>query len=231
MARAVYRHAHRIGEARFDGCPVFEATIGAREGDHGINLIEAANAMVVGVGDVNVNLIAVSGDARQSIEPRVRRIVRACRAVAGHRRHIAVGINSANRVIAGVGHVDSAQCVNRHSARAVESRCRTCAVNKSRRAVARKSRHVSAGVNFADAVVAGVGDVDVPRAVNRHALRVVELGEASLIVQKSGRSVARDSRHCAARVNGANAVVACVGHVNNIARPCGNARQIAESRC
>jgi len=93
-------------------------------------------------------------------------------------------VSSPHGVVARVGHVDSAQRVYGDSAGAVELRGRSRAVDEPRRTVAGDRRHVAAGVDPAHGVIARVGDVDIARAVNRHALRVVEPGGRPLIVKE-----------------------------------------------
>src|SRR5262249_7121255 len=146
----------------------------------------------------------------------------------GHGSHRAVGVNSTDGLVARVGHKNSAKVVNRDPARIIESRGGPGPVDETGRAVAGDRRHIAAGVNFPNAMVAGVGDVNVARAITRDALRIVELREGSLVVKETRNPVTRDGRHRATGVYTADTVIARVGDVNDIIGGSGQTGEAAE---
>ena len=141
--------------------------------------------MVAGVGDVHV-AAAVDGYAVRRIELSIagRAVVpaepRACGAgdggdVAGRCGYLAYP------VVAGVGEVDIASAVHRHSGRLIELRagCRASISAEPWGAGASDSGdEASRCGDFADTMVERVADVDIASAVNRNAGWSTELGAA-----------------------------------------------------
>src|SRR5262249_40548314 len=105
-----------------------------------------------------------------------RRGARGRRTATGERRDHTAGVDLPHLVVPGVGDVDVPAAVDGNVARGAEAR--RC----GRATVAHRTGHAGAGergdgacrVDLAHLVVAGVGDVHVPVAVDRDALGRVE---------------------------------------------------------
>ena len=141
-------------------------------------LRDAAQAVVARVGDVDVTLL-VDGHAAGRVEERGRERLAvgvAGRARAGQRPHLTLLRDDADAVVVGVGDVDVSVFIDRHADRRVELRRAGRAVGVAGRARAGQRRDDALFRNFADAVVARVGDVERAFVVEREGRGRVEAG-------------------------------------------------------
>ena len=156
---------------------------------------DAADAVVVGVGDVDF-AFGADGDADGRVEarPRGRAVEEAGRAFAREGRDDAFLRDLPNTVVARVGDVEVAVGVEREAGRGVEGGGGARAVREAL-APAREREEFALRRELADAV-AGARVREVDRAVGGGG-DAEGLAEASLprgAVERSGRAVARDDR-------------------------------------
>ena len=184
VAGAVVHH-HVNGEVELClGCPPADSPgpLGLRarrRGDRPAG-VDLADTVVAGIGEVEVPG-AVQPHADGIVELR-----RGCRPAvpagalsprARYRGDRPAGIDFADALVAGIGDVEVARAVQRRASGEVELR-RGCRPAVPAEAGGPRSRHRGdrpIGIDPADALVAGIGDVEVSRAVQRYVAGSVEL--------------------------------------------------------
>ena len=183
VARTVRRHNCGEVQLRRHGCaavPVVAARPVSRyRGDHPRS-IHLADAVVGTIGDVQVAR-AVQRHVGGEVQLR-RRGLAAVPAVAGrpvsrHRGDIPRRVHLADAVVVSIGDVQVARAVQRHACGGVQLRRHGCAAVPvvAAHPVSRHRGDIPRGVHLADAVVGPIGDVQVARAVQRHACGVAQL--------------------------------------------------------
>ena len=142
--------------------------------------IHLTDAVVVAVRDVDIP-DTIHRNASGIVEFRAGRqdAVDAITAssIARHRTDVSrARIHLTDAVVAAVRNVDIPGTIHRHAHGIVEFRAgrqdAVAAVTAS--SIARHRTDISRGVHLADAVVAGVRDVDIPRTIHRHAIGIVD---------------------------------------------------------
>lgn len=179
---------------------------------------DAADDAIADVGDVERVRDRVVHDA-------VRRAERcagadgidvAGRAGAGQRRHLSAGGDLADGVIAGVGHVEVAGVVERHTARIAEARREAASVDEALHSrIADDRVRDAVRRHFADGVIVRVDDVDRARARDRDAGRCVEARVRAASVVRARRFGETGQRpHLTGRGNHTDGVIAAVRDVD-----------------
>ncbi len=148
--------------------------------------VDRAQRVVARVGNHDP-AVAVDQHRARRVQARLRpRAVRiAGQRAAGQRRDLAIRRDRADAVVVGVGDDHAPRAVHRHAHRPVELRLRAGAVAPARHAGAGQRRHDAVGRHLADRVVAGVGDVEIARRVQRQARRRVEARRGALPVPEA----------------------------------------------
>jgi hypothetical protein len=100
---------------------------------------------------------------------------------------VPVGVTLRTAKVTEVGDVDVAGAVDRHACRRVEARRGAGSVRAAGHARgAGKGRHDAGGSDLAEGVVVRVSDIDVTRAVDRHACRRVEARRGAGTIHVAG---------------------------------------------
>ncbi|MNI13821.1 hypothetical protein D3C73_670630 [compost metagenome] len=135
------------------------------------------DAVVPGIGHVHLSL-RIHGDAHRSIETRLRGgTIGEALLATSQRRHLSIGADAPDRMIAGVGHIQIALCIGGNARRSVETRLQGRSINTSL-ALPRYRFDTAIGQAAADAVVVtGIGEID---AAIGTAQQRVGVGEACL---------------------------------------------------
>src|SRR5581483_8953788 len=120
----------------------------------------------------------------------------------------------ADAVVVRVRHVHVAAAVDGDAERAVEAGLVAIAVGVTALAGAGQGGDTARGRHFANAVVFGIGHVDVAVLVHRHAGQPAELGVERLAVGKAVLPGAGQRAHLTLRADLAQQEVAVVGHVD-----------------
>jgi hypothetical protein len=155
-----------------------------------------ADAVVVAVGDPHLTL-PIDGHCQRPVEQRLRgrSVAEARRAVAGQRGDAAIGRDLADRMVAGVGHVEVAGGVDRQTGRRVEGGRGATAVAQPLGRAAGQRVDLAFGRQAANAVVlAAVGHVQRAGAAEGQAIGVGKTRLAAGTVLQAGATVAGDRR-------------------------------------
>jgi hypothetical protein len=216
VARAVHRHTSGIIEFCAGGrdvVPVVRGCSVARHGGDGAARIDLTDALVVVVPDVEVARAVHRHGSGIDFCAGGRDIVPIvpCCSVASHGGDSAARIDLADAPVGEVRDVEVARAVHRHASGIIEF----CAGGRdvvpivSGCSVARHGGDSAARIDLADALVALVRNVEVPRAVHRHGSGTIEFctGSRDIIPIIPGCSVARYGGDGAARIDLADALV------------------------
>ena len=187
--------------------------------------IHLADALVEGIGDVEV-ACPVHRHGIGAVELRLdrRTLVPAETGLPGPRDRgdRPGGIHLANPVAAGIGDVEIACPVHRHTTGGGELRLgrRTPVPAETALPGPRDRGDRPGGIHLADALVEGIGDVEVARPVHRHAMGISELrlGRRTPVPAETARAGPRDRSDRPGGIHLADAVVALIGDVE-VARP------------
>ena len=125
---------------------------------------------------------------------------------ARERRDLAVRQNLAQRVVAGIRDEQRAAAIERDAGRRVERRRCALPVGKTRHVLPRQCPHLAVGADRADAIVIGVGDIDIALVVHRDADRPVEPRLRRRAVAIARRPVTRERRDRAVRADPADTI-------------------------
>ena len=177
------RYAARVGELRLNrrtavpGITLFASSCHRGNIAGGIHL---ANAMVVPIGDVDVaQAIRRHVFGERELRLNRRPIVSAIAPLPGscHRGNVTRGIHFADAVIAGIGNVEVARIIHRHAAGVVKLRldCRAAVPAVTPLSGSRYRGDDAPCIHLADAVIAGIGDVEATRIIYSYAVWMDEL--------------------------------------------------------
>ena len=221
VARPVHRHASGQEERRLDRRAAVSAEASlfrARDGGDRPGAIDPADAVVVSIGDIEVAR-PVHRHAIGIVETRL-----SCRAAipaepllsrARNGGDRPGGIHLADAVVVGIGDVEVACAVHRHAIGQVETRLSCRAAVLAEPTTTRNGGDRPDGIDLADAAVVAIGDVEVARAVHRHAIGIVET-RLSCRAAIPAETVLPRSRNGGDRPGGidpADAVVVAIGDV------------------
>ena len=160
--------AHAIGKAR---------PITTGQGAHAAIRTDHPDAIVERIGHVNLAL-RIHGDAHRRIEAGLRgRAVGVALFATGQRGHLAIGADAADRMVAGVGHIQVALRVGGNARRRVETGLQCRAIDTS---LALPGHRFNAAIGKAatdPVVVAGIGEIDAAIGTAQQRVRI---GEACL---------------------------------------------------
>ena len=223
VAGAVQRHADGVGQSRRNGraaIPSSEAeTPGScHRGDHSRS-VHLADAVVERIGDVQVARSVhrhASGLVQLRRRSRAAVPAAAVSPISRDRGDHSRSVHLADAVVVPIGDVQVAQTVRRHAGGAVQLRRngRAAVPAEAARPVARHRGDHPRSVHLADAVVARIGDVQVARAVQRHATGSVQLRRHSrAAVPAEAERLARHRGDHPRGVHLADAAVAIIGDV------------------
>ncbi|VUM26694.1 hypothetical protein PGKDCPLP_04105 [Stenotrophomonas maltophilia] len=144
-------------------------------------------------------------------------------AIAQQRADRAVGTDPTHRVVEQVGHQQRAVRIEGQCHRCIEACIARQAIGQPRALAAGQGTHVAVGTDHPDAVVEGVGHIDLALRVHRDAHRCIEarlrgraIGVALFATGQRG--------HLAIGADTADRVVAGVGHIQVALRVGGDAR-------
>jgi hypothetical protein len=120
-------------------------------------------------------------------------------------------------MVAAIGHVKVARGVDGEASRGPECGSGAVAVRETECAGAGERGDHTRRRDHADTVVERICDENVAGAVDRHALRLVELRGCASTVGKAGGAGPREGGHYAGRCDSANNVITGVRHVDVVA--------------
>ncbi|OQB91096.1 MAG: hypothetical protein BWX86_02093 [Verrucomicrobia bacterium ADurb.Bin122] len=188
----------------------------ASEGRHHAGGCHAADRVVTGVGDVGVTR-SIHRDGLRTPQARAgRRGIEVARSGADERRHAAVGGDPADGGVARIGHVERAVGLRGQRRGEIEQGHGTGAIRRTcARGDAGPGGNGAGGEHeAAHRVVAGVGDVEIARAIECEGLGHVETRGGTRAVRRARLAGgAGQCRHHARRRDAADRVVARIGHV------------------
>lgn len=144
-------------------------------------------------------------------------------AIAQQRADRAIGTDATHRVVEQVGHQQRAMGIEGQRHRRIEARRDAQAIGQPRALAAGQGTHVAVGADHPDAVVEGVGHIDLALRVHRDAHRCIE---ARLRGRPIGVTLLATGQrdHLAIGADTAERVVAGVGYVQVALRIGGDAR-------
>ena len=191
-----------------------------------------ADAVIAGVGDVEVAGV-VAGEAARLIKLRGRAgAVGRTEAAAGEGGHLAVDHAAQAAAEAFEDHEFGAGRIHPDARGIIQARAQRLAVATGEARVARAGDggDGAVGRDLADALILIIGDINIARSVERHAAREVELRAGGGAIGEAGGAVARDGAHDVVGADDADAVVARIRDVDPAAGVDGEAIGAAEAR-
>ncbi|MNV14732.1 hypothetical protein D3C71_1054290 [compost metagenome] len=175
VALRIYRHVGGRVEARLCA-EAIDPTRPLATGQRRYAAIgfDHADAVIPGIGHIHA-AIGADGHPHRPVELRLRSaaIGKAGMAVAGHRAHLPLRRDLADRVIAGVGHVQVALRVRRDARGRIECRRRPAAIGKAFAATGEHMEH-PIGRAIDDAIVVTGIRHEQHAAADRHTPRIAE---------------------------------------------------------
>ena len=195
-------------------------------------MIHLAHAIVGGIGDVKISG-RVDRDTRRVVELRGggRAVVAAVASgsAAGHGRDYPRGkVHFADTIVAGIGDEEVTRGVYGDICGAVEpggGGLAAVAAIAGNSVAGDGGDHARGGVDFADAVVAGIGDKDIAGGVHGNPLRQIERGGGGRTVVAAVAGAGRGGDQPGGVVDFANPVVRGVGEIQIARRVQGNAHR------
>ena len=227
VARAVHRNIYGAEELRLNRWPPVTAEkpaalAGSRDRGDGAREIHPANAVVVGIGNIEVPP-AVHRNATRVVERRLNRrapvLAEPAHSCSCDRRDRAGGIDLTNAVVAGIGNIEVAHPVHRNGLGSLQPFPLDRGDNPC-------------GIDLTNAVVAGIGNIEVAHPVHRNAPGVAEprLNRRPPVTSKPAHSCSCNRRDRAGRIDLANAIVTVISNVEVPAAVHRNAPGVVEPR-
>ena len=191
--------------------------------------------MVARIGDVNIAQ-SVDRDTVGLLESRKAAVAihRAADAGdAGDRAHIARGGDAAQRVVERIDNINVGRGARFHrdAFGLAEAGERTESIGRAAEAGRTGERDDVAAADFADGVVAGVGDVNVARGIHGEAVGVREAGggQSGTVGRAGDACGARDGGDVASLVDAADRAIKGVGHIDDVVEIDRDALRIEEA--
>lgn len=235
VAAAVIGHALRIIESSKCAASVGETSEEAAPGvgRHVGLKVDLSDAMIFAIRDIQ-KAAAVGLDAKGAAESSGGAVAIDEVACGGRsacvQDHVVGGtveVDAADRVVAFVCDVEIACGGYGHIVRIIKACGTTDAIGVSSSPYPCNRCHVAGSVDTTDAVVVGVGNIDIAVAGDDKTTRIVELRGGSRAIQKAGDACSRISCHVAERIDFSDGVVSVFGDVKVALGICGKAVRIA----